>query len=309
MNKVIILDHNGGRLCNQLWNYISIYAYCLEKGYTCQNYSFYKYDQYFEIKDKDIFYKFLLLLDRITYAIRKNRFFHRFYKMYVESVENNPNSVVIDSGNDCLRSGVSYLPPTHTNRGDDLEVIKKNSKVYFKGWLCRNPIGIEKYRKEILESFRPKKEIRDEVNGFITPLREAYKNIVGIHIRQGDYRRGYLGGTLYFNEAQIAEFLRQYMAVMSKDPAQTCFIICSDEAVDLEPFKDLNIKLSLGGVMEDLHALSLTDTIIGSDSTFGAYASYYGNIPFIVFKEKIDWAYYKDKYKYFENSSCTQVCY
>jgi len=53
--------------------------------------------------------------------------------------------------------------------------------------------------------------------------------------------------------------------------------------------------------------LAATDIIIGSDSTFGAFASYYGNLPFIVFEKKIDWNYYKDKKYFFENKKCTTV--
>ena len=48
--KVIILQHNGGRLANQLWPFVSIYAYCLENNFELDNYCFFEYTRYFSIK-------------------------------------------------------------------------------------------------------------------------------------------------------------------------------------------------------------------------------------------------------------------
>ena len=86
------------------------------------------------------------------------------------------------------------------------------------------------------------------------------------------------------------------------DKEKTVFVICSDGSVDLDKFTGLNVvKLSFSAV-GDLFLLAKTNAIIGSDSTFGAFASYYGNIPFIVFKKgNIDWEYYKGKNVFFEN--------
>ena len=54
--------------------------------------------------------------------------------------------------------------------------------------------------------------------------------------------------------------------------------------------------------------VTLYDVIIGSDSSFGAFAAYYGNIPHIVFNKKsMDWAYYRNNQKYFQNKYCTLV--
>ena len=44
--KIIILWHNGGRLANQLWLYISVYAYALEKKYDLENHTFFEYSEY-----------------------------------------------------------------------------------------------------------------------------------------------------------------------------------------------------------------------------------------------------------------------
>lgn len=309
--NIIILDHKGGRLCNQLWNYISVYAYCLEKNYQCHNYSFYKYDGDFDIKDKGLLYKIFLLLNTVTYILGKNRFVHKLYREYVNRMETKYGDEIVDSGFDAEKEGVFYLPPTKTDTKAGVAkieaILNEKNKTYLEGWLFRNPVGIEKYRKEIREYFMPKKHITEVSEKFIESLRVKYKYVVGVHIRQGDYKKEYRNGELYYSEYQVNKFLRKYLTHFNKSVNETCFLVCSDGPVNLAQFADLQVMMGPGDVIEDLHALSLTDTIIGSDSTFGAFASYYGNIPFIVFEKNIDWDYYEAKNKYFENPKCTTV--
>ena len=74
------------------------------------------------------------------------------------------------------------------------------------------------------------------------------------------------------------------------------FMICSDEKIAETHFEGLNYTICNGNLVEDLFTLASCDAIIGSNSTFGAWASYYGNIPLIVFeRDQIDWEYYKNK--------------
>lgn len=304
MKKIVILDNTTGRLCNKLWNYISIYAYCRERGYTCQNYSFYRYDQYFDFPDKPLGYRIFLSLNAMAYRIRKNRITHRLYRAYGALVYTLRRNHIIDSNR------VFYLPPT-----TDEKIMPRHRTTYFTGWLFRNPVGIEKYRTEIHAHFLPQKPIRDTAEQLVASLRERYTHVVGVHIRQGDYKGDVAGATgpsakIYLNEKEVSQQLHDYLAHSQKDATTTCFMICSDEAVDSVPFQGLNIVMGPGKVMEDLYALSLADLIIGSNSTFGAFASYYGNIPLIVFdKNGIDWEYYRGKTTYFENAKCLTVHY
>jgi hypothetical protein len=84
--------------------------------------------------------------------------------------------------------------------------------------------------------------------------------------------------------------------------------VCSDESVDKEKFMGINFVVSDKGAVEDLFILASCDVILGSDSTFGGFASYWGNIPHIVFKQnKIDWVYYENKTQYFENKYCLSL--
>lgn len=307
--KVIILNHNGGRLANQLWLFISIYAYCLEKGYKLENLTFWEYSSFYNFKCSNFFinivffksYSFLckILPRKPTYTFRK------LYSYFVKLIEKFYHSNIIYAFDSEHDDRLIYLPPSDSRSKPDL--LDDKNKVYTIGWLFRNPFGIKKYHKEIVEYFRPKAKIINKVKNSVLPLREKFKNLVGIHIRQGDFK---LVEKLYFNQREIKNIIDSYILNYQIDKKNTCFVICSDDLVNEEIFKDYNIYLNHGNPVEDLITLASTGIIIGPDSTFGAFAAYYGNIPFVVYQRNgVDWEYYKNKSEYFENKYCTTVHY
>lgn len=311
MKKVVILWHNGGRMANQLWLFVSVFAYCLEMGYRLENHCFFEYARYFNFGSNNVvidilFFKSYVwlkkILPKVFFRNQHDYFFRWYYKIYVKIVERLCGSSVIYADHE-KGGGMYYLRPS-TKPNIELENFerKKSGKVFFYGWLFRNPVGIEKYRKEIVEYFRPKKQVVNKVNDFVGGLRGRYSTIVGVHMRRGDYEKDFHNGRLFFCEDEVKVFLEDYLLFSHKERASVCFMVCSDGQVDLDKFAKLNVVKTNFGEAEDLYALSQTDIVIGSDSTFGAFASYYGDIPFIVFKKDgVDWSYYYNKEGYFEN--------
>jgi hypothetical protein len=314
-NIIILKSYPGARLANQLWNFISIYAYCLEKGYSCRNFCFFEekkhkdknnlithdnYYDYFNIPlsiPVKLFLAVHLILAKICKKIR-------LYDRLVYFIEKTRREKILYSG----EQDTFYLPPSANSSQSQfkqLAEVEPHSKIYLSGWLFRNPDGLMKYRQQIIAYFQPRKEIQKKINSFTAELKSKYKWLVGVHIRQGDYKGKFYGGKLYFNEKEVSALLKEYLKNFQKDENQTCFIICSDEAVDLNYFTGLNVIKSDFNAAEDLFLLAAADIIIGSNSTFGAFASYYGNLPFIVFEKNINWGYYQDKKYYFENKKCT----
>lgn len=315
--KIIILDHPSGcRLANQLWNYISVYAYCLEKGYKCKNYSFFEnkkqpnqpnsiktYYNFFNIPHSNLI-KFMLWVHVNISKINKRP---RLYYRYVKIIKKNNNKQTIYS----QEGEPFYLPPTNNQNNEQLKQIhdienNKHKIKYLDGWLFRNPVGIKKYHKQIVEYFKPNKHISKYINNLIKPIKERHKQIVGVHIRQSDYKKLFDNGKRYFNELEVRKILNEYIEFANIDKEKIIFLICSDEKINKSYFKGLNFISCEGNEAEDLFTLSACDVIIGAKSTFGPWASYYGNIPFIVFERKMDWNYYKNKNlnKYFENNKC-----
>ena len=60
------------------------------------------------------------------------------------------------------------------------------------------------------------------------------------------------------------------------------------------------MPLTQDASVTDLFLLSRTDAIVGSDSSFGAFAAWYGNISHIIAKSgPMDWSYYAGKKGFF----------
>ncbi|MFH0854067.1 MAG: alpha-1,2-fucosyltransferase [bacterium] len=303
MNKktIIILETApGARLANQLWNFISVYAYCLEKGYKCYNYCFFEekkhssgkitlcdYNQFFNFPDINKFVKFLAFLQ-----LKKNKLLRKIkpygvYKYLIKKLY--PNSI-LDSFGDIP----FYLAPTknnNPNQSKSLTDLEKKSfnAIYLRGWLFRNPEGIKKFHPEIKKYFKPRNEIAERVNNFMQLSRKNYKEIVGVHIRQNDYKI-YEQGKYFFSQNEVRNFLEDYIKFFKKNRDEILFVICSDGLINTAYFKGLNVKISFEGAIDDLFILSLCDIIIGSDSTFSAFAAYYGDIPIAIFsRPRINW--------------------
>ncbi|MHB1118323.1 MAG: alpha-1,2-fucosyltransferase [Minisyncoccota bacterium] len=312
MKKIIILKHSGGELANQLWNYASVYAYSLEKNVECENHSFFEYARFFDIhatKNKVIYSLFFISFRNFTGRRNslRTRFFRTLYKAYVFMIHIVKSSSIISSENSANRP--FYLPPSPSTEQRLFEVAEQREVLYFEGWLFRNPDGLIKYRNEITRYFKPDESIRSKTTSLITPLRKQFSHIVGVHIRQGDYAN-FKSGRYLINTSRVFEVLKEYIQRNNKQLRDVVFVVASDGDIDTSDFPGLNIVQSDGNSGEDLFTLAATDTIIGSDSSYGNLAAYLGNVPHIVItREPIDWEYYHGKASYFPTKYCTMVHY
>lgn len=299
---VVILQHGGGELANQLWNFASIYAYCKEKGFDCENYSFFEYAHYFNIPLQNKVIDFLFFKPFQNYHGRRNTFKTKLwrlkYKLYVKIIIFLHKKQIVSSVN--AGGEKYYLSPTKET--PSLTALENsNDTLYFTGWLFRNPRGLEKYQKEIARFLKPKEEFTKPAEEHLANARNTYRHIVGVHIRQTDYRT-HKSGEYYISTERVRAILDEYLSHVHQSPKEALFIIASDETIQEKTFTGLNILINKGSAIEDLYALSLCDVIIGSNSTFGNFAAYYGNKPHIILqKGAMDWEYYRNQVAYFKN--------
>lgn len=297
MKKIIIIKHGGGELANQLWNFISIYAYSLERKYELQNPAFFENRKFFKMNGKHSSYNYTKRKTAL-----KRRIGRKIYNWYANIISYFNKDRIIKTDIDA-----HYLPPTKVSDQELEKLESDNSDIYFDGWLFRNPIGIEKYRKEIHEYFRPRKDIEEVVESTISDLKNKYSKVVGVHIRQGDYKN-WRGGGYFIEQSRVKEVINEYINIFNINKEKTCFLLTSDSPIDQSLFSDINIYVSKNNAVTDLFLLSSTDIIVGSNSTFGSFASYYGNIPLIVIQNSnMDWEYYKNRTGFFENKYSTFV--
>ena len=134
---VIILNHNSGQLANQLWDYISIYAYCLEKKFECRNYCFFEYSKYFSMPVKNIFidiifYKSFSIACLFLPANFIKKAWRKIYKAYSSAIKIlHPDSIIYSrTTKDSLGS---YALPPSAQSTQELRRLEKGDKknIYF----------------------------------------------------------------------------------------------------------------------------------------------------------------------------------
>jgi hypothetical protein len=307
IKKVIMLSHDGGELANQLWTSASLYAFSKEIDAQYENYSFFEYGKYFnpQVVPQSFFASILFRLP-INFKRRSgisSKIFRTIYKTVQVFLKPLIYKNLIPSSCD---GGIYYLPPTKDFNLPN--VIYSKKYLYFtsvSGGVFRNPVGMEKYRNDIVHYFSPNTKIEKKVSSIINEIRRNFKKVVGIHIRQTDYKE-FKGGKYFISQEKVVSIAREYLEINGIKKEDVCFLITSDGAIDESLWNGLNIYVSKENMVTDLFLLSSADAVIGSDSTFGHFAAYYGNIPHIIMKnEPIDWNFYKDKNCFFWNKYLT----
>ena len=156
-----------------------------------------------------------------------------------------------------------------------------------KGWSTMNDTKyLVKYKKELIQIFKPKDEITAKANSLIDKIRNENDIIIGVHIRHGDYKT-WREGRHYYTFEEFHSFMQQIKELYSN--CQVAFFISSNAQVDTKIFQDCNCfrfdKEPSGDIL-DLYTLSLCDRIIGPWSTYSRWASFIGEVPLCFIKNK-----------------------
>lgn len=197
--KFIIVKPNCRELANQLWNYLSIYAYGIETDTPVCNLSFFEWHQYFNLSEK------------------KSRVPNMFLSLY--------GSYIVRLRAECTLltiSEVTYLPPTRPLHAH----APQCDTTYFIGWLFRNPRGLERHRNELISAFQPKKNILKKIEAVLAPLRG--KRLIGVHLRQQPYP-GFEDGSFLVSPARVRRIVDEYLSERRLDAKEIAFITVSDK--------------------------------------------------------------------------------
>lgn len=145
--------------------------------------------------------------------------------------------------------------------------------VFIQGWLYRSDSFIQKHKKIILDFFKPTDFHLNSVNRLLSSDQEV---LIGIHIRQGDYKT-FEGGKYHFEMHQYRSLMKR--ALTMHEEKKILFLICSDSNLKNEDFSDFPFIFGTGKEIEDLYAFSKCNYLIGPPSTFTMWASFYGDVP------------------------------
>lgn len=241
-----------GRLCNRLVLSASFIAFAEEFGESFVHLAFADYCRFFE---KTRFSPILVFTPSRRSGAQKRGL----------------SAVNIFSSHDAAGRCFMLDDP----QGDFIRMAHTKRLVFALGWSFRAHALTQKHQPVIRSFFTPCRRYLEHAKEAVDRARRGTDHLVGVHIRQTDYRK-FAGGKYHFSH----ETYRRVMEEVARQlPGRTGFLICSDEPIPTECFSDLHVTASTGHPIEDNAALAACDYLVGPPSTFSHWASYYGNVP------------------------------
>ncbi|HWA27694.1 MAG TPA: hypothetical protein VG734_18705 [Lacunisphaera sp.] len=150
------------------------------------------------------------------------------------------------------------------------------------GWKIASWRLFAEQQAELRGYFRPKPRWMKVAEKFITGLRQRHDLVVGVQIRQSDYRT-WNQGRFYFPTSRYVAWIRQLLALHAG--RRVAVVVASEEAQDPALFAGLPVHFATGAVNAGGHwfeswvELSLCDLVLGPPSTFSATAAWLGAVP------------------------------
>jgi hypothetical protein len=132
--------------------------------------------------------------------------------------------------------------------------------------------------------FAPDAAVSAEIAGLIDKCRQQCDVLVGVHIRQGDYRH-WQGGKYSYDNGVYRQKMCDIEAQMAARCKRAGFLACSNEPIPAEDFAGLQITPGPGNMIHDLYSLAACDYLIGPPSTYSGWASFYGKVPLMPIAE------------------------
>ena len=246
-----------------------------EYGGSVLNPSFDEYAPHFQLA-RDVFCKFpppLAALPAGPDARRKN-FRHRYYE-FVRQVSYRGL---------WRRKLLRRLVAVHhvsveqvciLSRNPFRQLAREKKLIFLYGWWYRDYTNFDKHADAIRQFFQPAAPIQKNVDALLAQCRTQGKVVVGIHIRRGDYKE-HREGRYFYEPRQYADLMRATAALF---PGQVHFLICSNETVNPETFKEFSFTLGNNHLVEDLYSFAQCDYILGPPSTYTMWASFMGQVP------------------------------
>jgi hypothetical protein len=165
-----------------------------------------------------------------------------------------------------------------------LHSVQSRSLSTCAGWQIAGWKYVAEQQDALREWFRPAEGWRRRSEEFIGELRTRYDLVVGLLIRQSDYRT-WNDGRFLFSTVQYARWIEQLLDLHLG--RKTVVVIASEAWQDPEVLLGLpyvfapGAKNLAGHWFDSFVALSLCDFVVSPPSTFSAVAAFVGNIPLL----------------------------
>jgi len=285
--KLIVISLRSGRLANRLTLFAQFIALAEEQGHRIINFAFHSYAHLFETTRRDIYCRYpvaerrswLDVVPGVAAALRKTRI---CYQIVCYGSIWNEYCPIFGRKVVTLREkpGAKVMPLD----GPGIQTQIRDARIVLAhGWWFRAPPNwLQRHAGKIRDYFRPIEEYARASREAVNRLRRDADIVVGVHLRQGDYRTWH-GGKYFFPASRYAGWMQE-LAAQFPD-RKVAFFVCSDEPRTADEFPGLAVGLGAGSPVGDLYALAGCDYIFGPQSTFTQWASFYGNKPLFLLND------------------------
>ncbi|MFO1476660.1 MAG: alpha-1,2-fucosyltransferase [Verrucomicrobiota bacterium] len=281
-SKRLVIALRCGRLANRLVLFANVIALAESLKCLASNVTFHSYAHLFESTRRNVFCRYPVPATRswidavpgLAAGIRWTRLF--------------PNSVRAACRlNEQLNGSSRQVITLREIRGrpvtllDDPEILARLDPartVFVYGWRFRAPTCVEAHADKIRAYFRPIDPIESACRDSLESMRRDCDELIGVHIRQGDYRT-WKQGRFFFPIAKYAAWMRELAEQLPG--RRVAFFVCSDEPRSASEFPGLQVHFGGASPLQDLCTLAGCDAIVGPPSTFSQWASFYGNRPLL----------------------------
>lgn len=277
---MFIITQAIGQLGNQLILFSHLIAFAIENKVTVSNPAFNRYATFFQTTNDDFFCRYPAKNSLISGNTTSRKIFYhlvnKISKFLIKSKINNRylKTIAIEINEDLCLDSQEFLASLD---------IKQT--VLLQGFRFRDETNIIKYADEIRAYFMPMEKYINNIYNLLNKLRESSEILVGVHIRQGDFKN-FKGGKNFY-ETDV--YIKIMSEVKNLFPHQeVAFLVCSNVRQDPKNFADFNYHFGTSQIIEDLYSLAGCNYIIAPQSTYSTWASFYGKVPLYRIKDSHD---------------------
>lgn len=301
----LIYTQGGGRMGNQILTHIHLLATSIEyPEYDILNLSIipYKTDlgradlsltDINDINSTGIYYRYIMDIlwgENTITKILPNRILHRFRLQLLHY------TAMYRTDSQSLIGGDPHVPfklPGKQYSSINLTEIKQlyplndNKFSVIAGWNVRAWPLVKKYQDQIRAKMYPGKEYKQLINNWLIRLKNKHDILIGVHIRQTDYKR-WKDGKYYFETETYNSIISEFSQKFQNKSIG--FLISSDQDQTKYEFDEMvydGTKSNEEHYMIDFIKLMHCDIILAPPSTFSTLAAFLADTPIVPLYEGV----------------------
>ncbi len=267
---MIVVAEKYGQLGNRLFVFAHVIACALEHGLKVANPSFDEYADLFETTRRDLFCRHPARASLLNGRGPRARLYAFVWHLANSLAHRKPDGRFWR----VIRIGEEEV--FDLSAPEFVAAARSKPLVFLQGWQFRDQGSLNRHAAAIREFFRPAGELAAEVEAHLGAARAGCDVLVGVHIRQGDYKE-FMGGRYFYETREYAGLMRGVERLF--EGRRVRFLVCSNAAHDREVFDGLDFAFGPGHLLKDMYALAGCDLILGPPSTYTLWASSCGKSP------------------------------